>query len=339
MAADIAHVFVPSTLLSAIGFLTTISIAIKTALLFRTYACSSKLSRYAHISRDGGPPWAMVTGASDGIGRAFVQELASNGFNAVLHGRNHEKLSQIVLELQDSFPERSFKVIVADANNVACANCLKTPRNENSSNTAPVDFAAIKKALDGINLTVLINNVGGTPAVPVFVPLKDKAEVWITENVSLNALFPLHLTRALLPSLIKNAPALLINVSSMADQGLPLLSTYSASKQFLMTLTNALRLEMAMEGSDVEVLGIRVGRVTNVAGYKEPPSFFVPDTKTFVTAALAHAGHGRGIVVGYWAHALQYLMVSLMPPWVADKIRMSVMRQNEEWELKTKKEA
>ncbi|OTA96465.1 hypothetical protein M434DRAFT_8908 [Hypoxylon sp. CO27-5] len=338
---DFAYILLPPNLLSAVGLFTTIYILVKALFLFRTYTCSSQLLRYAHPSRDGEHPWAMVTGSSDGIGLAFVRELASHGFNVVLHGRNGSKLFKVFLELQNSFPERSFKFVVADANKVACTNCLKTPRSEESDGQGPLDFASIREALDGINLTVLINNVGGNPIPPVFVPLKDRAEDWVTENVSLNALFPLHLTRTLLPNLLQNAPALLINVSTMADQGLPLLATYSASKQFLIALTSTLHLEMLMEhrGKEVEVLCIRTGRVTDVVGYKEPPSFFVPDTKTFAKASLAHAGHGRGIVIGYWTHALQYLMAGLMPSFVAEKVMVSVMRQNEKWEFEQRKEA
>ncbi|KAI1370756.1 NAD(P)-binding protein [Hypoxylon crocopeplum] len=317
-----------STLLNIIGLFTTVSVFTKVFSLLRSYLHSSKLSRYAHLSLNGESPWAMVTGASDGIGCALVQELAGHGFNVT------------VVELQRSFPERSFKVIVADANNVACVNCLKTHR-QGSSNDAPLDFATIKNALDGLHLTVLMNNVGGNPVPPIFVPLRDKTEVKLSENVSLNALFPLHLTRTLLPNLLQNAPSLLINVSTMADQGLPLLASYSASKQFLLTLTSTLRLEMMLEGTigDIEILGVRTGRVTGVAGYKESPSLFVPDTKTFARAVLAHAGHGSGIVVGYWAHMIQHFMGSLMPPWVADRVMVSIMRSNAEWELKTNKEA
>ncbi|KAI0376642.1 NAD(P)-binding protein [Hypomontagnella monticulosa] len=327
-------------ILNFIGLYTTISILAKLYLLFRPYISSSKLSRYAHPSLNGAPPWAMVTGASDGIGYALVEELAHHGFNVVLHGRNPEKLAKRVAELQSSFPDRSFKAIVADANNVACASCLKTHREKGLGREVALDFAEIKKDLEGLHLTVLINNVGGNPVGPVYVPLKDKDEVKLTENVSLNALFPLHLIRTLLPTLIQNGPSLLINVSSMADQGLPFLASYSASKQFLMTLTSTLRLEVMLEGraDDVEILGVRTGRVTGVTDYKEPPSFFVPDTKTFAKATLAHAGHGRGLVVGYWTHMLQDLMASLMPPWVADRVRISFMRQLEEGERMTKKE-
>ncbi|XXG96659.1 hypothetical protein Hte_002949 [Hypoxylon texense] len=340
MATSFPISFTSSTFFNVVGLYTTFSLLAKLFLLFKPYVSSSKLTRYAHLSPNGEPPWAMVTGASDGIGYALAEELAGYGFNVVLHGRNLEMLSKRVVELQSSFPERSFKVIVADANNVACANCLKTHRNKGLADEVPLDFAEIKKALDGLHLTVLINNVGGNPVDPIFVSLKDKTEVKFTENVSLNALFPLHLTRTLLPTLIQNGPSLLMNVSAMTDQGLPLLASYSASKQFLMSLTGTLRLEMMLEGraEDVEILGIRTGRVTDVAGYKEPPSFFVPGTKTFAKATLAHAGHGGGIVIGSWTHMLQNLMGSLMPPWVADRVMISIMRRNEEWELKTKKE-
>ncbi|KAI0383615.1 NAD(P)-binding protein [Hypomontagnella monticulosa] len=274
------------------------------------------------------------------MGRAFAQELAINGFNVVLHGRNQEKLARVMSELQDLFPQRLFRILIADASTVACANCLAAPAGGNPD-AATVDFEAIKRVLSDINLTVLVNNVGGNPNRPAFLLLQDKEETKVTENVSLNALFPLHLIRALLPELIQNSPALLVTVGTLADQGLPLNASYSASKRFLMTLTSTLRLEMAMEGreNDVEILGIRTGRVTGVAGYKEPPSFFAPDVNTYAKSALALAGHGHGIVIGYWTHTLQYVMASMLPRFVEDKVLISIMRQNKEWELKKMKES
>ncbi|KAI8958499.1 NAD(P)-binding protein [Daldinia sp. FL1419] len=339
--ADISRNFASSAILSTIGLLTVSNVIFKILSLARTYTYSSKLSRYAHPSRDGEPPWALVTGASDGIGLALAHELAANGFNVVLHGRNREKLSRVESELRDAFPQRSFRILVADAHVVPCVNCLTASENGRQDGSAALDFAAIKQELDGLNLTVVVNNAGGNPIGPIFVPLKDKTEDRTIENVSLNALFPLHLARTLLPNLIQNSPSLLINIGSMSDRGLPLIATYAASKQFLMTLTGALRLEIAMEGkaNDVEVLGIRAGRVTGVSRYKELPSLFSPSTETFAKAALAHAGNGGGVVIGYWAHALQQLVTDSLPGWVLDKVMINVMHQEREWDLKAKKDS
>lgn len=322
-----------SSLLIAIGALSTVLAVGKTLGLIRIYLLPSRFGRYAHSSADGSPPWAMVTGASDGIGRAFAGELAGRGFNVVLHGRNPEKLGRVMADLQDKFPERSFRIVIADAGTVACVSCIQPPHQQQQQQqqhdhagaaaavaksgsgsgsggklpSGALDFAAIKAAVDDLHLTVLINNAGNGPSDPIYSPLGGSAEARITGNVSLNALFPMHLMRELLPNLTRNTPALVMNISSITDQGFPLLTSYGSSKRFMMTVTKSVKLELQLEGQEdnLELLGIRIGRVTGVSGYKEKPSLFTPDTVTMARAALARAGHGHGVVDGYWSHALQ----------------------------------
>ncbi|KAI1385872.1 NAD(P)-binding protein [Hypoxylon trugodes] len=336
MATGLTRTLTSSAILSAIGLFTVTTAVIKTTSLFGTYIRPSKLKKYAHPSKKGEAPWALVTGASDGIGRAYARELAANGFNVVLHGRNEKKLRKVKSELRAAFPKRSFTILVADATTVACANCFTDGEVDGDA----LDFSAMKEELDDLNLTVLVNNVGGNPTRPAFIPLKDREEIHITENISLNALFPVHLTRALLPNLIQNSPSLLVNVSTVVEQGLPLNTTYTASKQFLSTLTHALRMEMALEGiaDKVEILGIKTGRVTGVANYKEPPSFFAPDANTFARSSLGLAGHGSRVVIGYWTHAIQYLLGTLMPSWLEDRVLIRIMRSNRDWEIRKLKQ-
>ncbi|KAF2967834.1 hypothetical protein GQX73_g5763 [Xylaria multiplex] len=317
--------------LSLVGLSTILFFCVKLFKLIVIYLRPSRLDRFHHVSHEEGPPWALVTGASDGIGRAFTYELAANGFNVVLHGRHHWKLSQVRDDLLDKYPQRTFRILIADASTVACTPCLG-PRREDKEESASLDFATIQRELDDINLTILVNNVGGGPVNPVCLPVWESPESKITGNISLNALFPLHLTRALLPSLIRHSPSLVINISTMVDQGFPLLASYTASKQFLMATTRALRLELQMEGmgDDVEILGIKVGRVTGARGCTEPVSLFVPNAETMAKAALARVGNGNHIVVGYWAHALQQLggeLLGLLPTWFSDRVYIDIMRQ------------
>lgn len=69
---------------------------------------SSSLLNY----RRSANTWALVTGASDGIGLAFVKELAHKGFNVVLHGRNPDKLEKLKKKLSDEFPDAQFRTLV-----------------------------------------------------------------------------------------------------------------------------------------------------------------------------------------------------------------------------------
>ncbi len=315
---------------ATVGLLTA-AIAVTRAIQFMSiYLLPSRMARYAHTT-NGQPPWALVTGASDGIGRGFAAELAKQGFNVVLHGRNRAKLSSVMSQLQDRHPDRSFRILIADASKVACLNCIRPLPGQSHVHdqddaavpapAPPTDFDALRTALDDLNLTVLVNNAGGGAVNPTFLSLGESSEARITGNVSLNALFPLHLTRTLLPTLRRNSPSLVVNVSSLADNGLPLLVSYCASKRFLLTMTEAVVREMKLlgKGGDVELLGVRVGKTTNTAYFTEKPSFFTPDSQTMARASLEKAGYAHGVVVGYWGHALQHLLIKAMPLWVKDR--------------------
>ena len=65
---------------------------------------SSGLPKYLRKTPDGGASWALVTGASDGIGRALSSEVAARGFNVLIHGRNESKLSNVREELAAVYP-------------------------------------------------------------------------------------------------------------------------------------------------------------------------------------------------------------------------------------------
>ncbi|KAK1640690.1 short chain dehydrogenase/reductase [Colletotrichum phormii] len=285
------------TIITFVGILTIGITVVKIADWIAIYTLPSRLGRYAHNSSNGDAPWALVTGASDGIGR----------FNVVLHGRNHAKLSADASDLRIKCPESSFRILVAWQ--------TRRPSQTGDSSQAPLDFESIQAELRELHLTVVVNNAGGGPTNPVFSPLIECSMDRINSNVSLNARFPLHLTRVLLPTLQQNAPSMVMNISSMADQGFPLLVAYSASKQFLMNMTRAVGLEFKLDdaANSVEMLGVRVGRVTDVSHLKEAPSLFTPDFQTMARAALARSGHGHGIVVRYWGHALQQAASSFLP--------------------------
>ncbi|KXH69573.1 short chain dehydrogenase [Colletotrichum salicis] len=328
------------TIVTFVGILTIGITVVKIANWIAVYTLPSRLSRYAHNSSNGDAPWALVTGASDGIGRAFASELAMQGFNIVIHGRNHAKLSAVASDLQTKCPESSFRILVADASAVPCVNCsgAERPSQPGDSSQAPLDFESIQAELRELHLTVVVNNAGGGPTNPVFSPLIECSMDRINSNISLNALFPLHLTRVLLPTLQQNAPSMVMNISSMADQGFPLLVAYSASKQFLMNMTRAVGLEFKLDdmANSVEMLGVRVGRVTDVSHLKEASSLFTPDSQTMARAALARSGRGHGIVVGYWGHALQQAASSFLPMWAKDQFVMAIMRQQRAGELRTR---
>ena len=91
----------------------------------------------------GPRPYALITGATDGIGKALAKELYGRGFSLIIHGRNEEKILSVIDELKGSSSGGSVKYFVADANR------------------PDVDFGGIAKRFEGLNITLFVNNVGG----------------------------------------------------------------------------------------------------------------------------------------------------------------------------------
>lgn len=307
----------------------------------------SQLSRYIYGQQ---PSWALVTGASDGIGKQIARELARSGFHVVLHGRNPAKLAGVKDELQTEFPSCAFRVLVADAGAIACINCQgsssTTHDHENEKKIKAVDFDAIAASLADIHLTVLINNAGGNPFRPVYQYVHEKPLHQFIANINLNGVFPLVLISKLLPQLLRNqGPSLIMNIGSLSDIGTPGLSAYSPCKALLNGATVGIARELQMMsargnavGADkkVEILGIRVGEVCGTAYDKGEPSLFHPSASTMAKACLARVGCGRRLVEGYFPHAVQALLINMLPDSLADGAVLGEIGPR--WEADAKKD-
>ncbi|KAI1501975.1 hypothetical protein F5X99DRAFT_381037 [Biscogniauxia marginata] len=286
-------------------------------------AKSRRLSRYLHGDT---PAWALVTGASDGIGRALSAELARQGFNVVLHGRNAEKLDAARAALSASHPGRSFRILVADATS---PSLYDRPSDPDSDSDDPDPFDALLAPLADLNLTVLVNNAGGGPR-PTFGFLESYPRADIVANLRLNAGFPTLLSAALIPRLRRRGPALLLNVASVSDDGVPLLSFYGAAKAAAHVVHVAIAREARMRGEgegELEVLSHRIGAVTGVSRLAEEPSLFRPDAGVVARAILAKTGCGRSVVVPYWPHALQQVMMGLFPAGLKERVLIKAMKE------------
>jgi len=95
----------------------------------------------------GPSPYALVTGATDGIGKATARELYNKGFNLILHGRNEKKLKDVIEEIQSTKSKRTGKV-----------QAVKYFLEDASK--AGVDFEGIAKRFGGLNVSIFVNNVG-----------------------------------------------------------------------------------------------------------------------------------------------------------------------------------
>ncbi|KAJ5382176.1 Short-chain dehydrogenase/reductase SDR [Penicillium concentricum] len=261
--------------------------------------------------------WALVTGATDGIGFGFAQELCARGFNVIIHGRNSEKLERRCRELNALFPAVCVDVLVRDAQKI----------------TADIDDvdAEVRDIIrsngtvgsgDG-KLTVLINNVGGETRPSTL--LKEYTFEDVQATISRNATFASQITRVLAKQLEENAPGLVMNVSSIAAFGLPYIITYSSAKGFVDTFTKSLRAEFKAEGKDVEVMGLRVAEVST-PGYDVKTSLLIPEARVLAAAGLDRVGCGQDIVWAYFWHWLAGLSFEYLPRWMLMKITAMKLR-------------
>lgn len=305
--------------LYCIGLLTTSYLFFKTVQFSLLYLRPSKLPQY--LEKDS---WALVTGASDGIGLGFAEELCQRGFNVIIHGRNPLKLQKVKEALNRDYPSREIRLLIADA--LATATPL-------------LDLDTLVEPLRRLNFKILVNNIGGMEGF-ISNPYKTLAEYSQSDVegvIAVNIRFTTHLTRILLPTLTRNHPALIMNISSAAALGLPYLSVYSASKAYIDSWTRSLKVELRSLGHDVETLGIVVGAVNtpraSVAN-KTSDSFFNPSPRVMASSALDRVGCGKAVLAGYFPHALLVVGMALMPEWMADWVLEKEMRGRREFEAK-----
>lgn len=263
-------------------------------LLHHFFLRRSTFSRYV---ADDNTSWALVTGASDGLGRGFAFELCARGVNVIIHGRNQEKLQTVKKALLKSFPERKVEIVIADA-----------ARYDNGK---AID-AIVEKAStlpDNGRLRILVNNVGGANALigkSICHALEDTTVDEVDVQINVNARFPARLTTALLPLLTakKNEPTLVINMGSIAGEiALPYMVIYNAVKAFNHSFSRGLGEELRLQGYNVEVMGVISGPVdTAGAPAAETDAGNALQPREMAKTTLDKAGCGKPLMFSYWRH-------------------------------------
>jgi 17beta-estradiol 17-dehydrogenase / very-long-chain 3-oxoacyl-CoA reductase len=297
-----------NNILTLTGAITLFTLLFKTARFIHIYTRPSSLPRYLHSSPSGSPPWALVTGASDGIGKGYAHELASYGFNIILHGRNPCKLSSVKASILQNHPETKIRLMVLDATTCSAS-----------------DIESEVKALGDLHVTVLVNNVGTgtTPSGHVFANFEEEEPRDIDAIINTNAWFPALLTHFVLP--ILQTPALILTMGSISDVGSPYISIYSGTKAFDTSFSKALRREMQAEGRDIEVLALMTAMVTETGTSKQKVSPVCPDARNYARAAMGRVGCGHEVVEGWCAHWLVRGYTQLVPEsWLSGMLIGSV---------------
>merc|ERR1711920_1157368 len=189
----------------------------------------------------------------------------------------------------------------------------------------PIDYSnfdaeardAVKAKLAGLDVGVLINNVGMSyPFTKYFHELKDDE---IASLVELNVSSTVWMTRLVLGTeetegMVKRRRGAIVNTSSGAGRTTsPLLAEYSAAKSFIEMFSKGLKAELAAFGITVQVQA-PLFVATKLAKIRKT-SLTVPSPSAYARAAVAHIGF-EDSVSPWWSHALQLWALRQLPEWI-----------------------
>jgi 17beta-estradiol 17-dehydrogenase / very-long-chain 3-oxoacyl-CoA reductase len=284
----------------------------------------------------GPSPYALVTGATDGIGKATARELYDKGFNLILHGRNEKKLHDVIEEFQSAVSKKTKRV-------------QEVRYFLEDASKAGINFEEIAQRFEGLNVTIFVNNVGTYTVRPerfgdlvslsrcivlIVRFVSCRFDEWTEEGhmnqIRTNSLFSLFLTRAFLPSLRTTArarPALVVFIGSFADET-PMAKAvlYSATKHFDRRVALGLHTDERYDIPDdkaISFMYVLLGTVNSQLS-REPPNFARPSSDLFAEKLVGTFGCGRQVVVPYVGHYVTGLVLKSLPEFlVAKELRES----------------
>ncbi|KAG5323138.1 HSDL1 protein, partial [Acromyrmex heyeri] len=246
--------------------------------------------------------WAVVTGSTDGIGKAYAKELAARNMNLILISRNLEKLYRTKDEMLLINPKIQVRIIAADF-------------------TEGKDtFTKIHSLLQDISVGILVNNVGKLHEYPMYVGEIPEQELWDIINVNVGA--TTLMTRLVIEQMQKRRQGAIVNISSGSEfQPLPLMTVYAATKMYVKRFSDALRAEYSKFGVTVQHLSPLFVNTKMVAfsSKLQISSIFVPDATTYARNAIAILGKIDSST-GYWAHSIQKFIILMVPVWIRTKL-------------------
>lgn len=257
--------------------------------------------------------WALITGASAGIGAAFAKELARQGANIALTARRRDRLDALAAELKRDYAIEA-RVIPAD---------LADP-------TAPETvFAAL--ARDSIPVDILVNNAG--VGLPGYYTDCD----WNAHRafVELMVTAYAHFVRLALPGMIERGYGRIIQVSSVAGlvPGSAGHTLYGAAKAFVVSFAQSLAAECEGTGVNSSAVcpGFTYSEFHDVAGTRglvsKLPKYMFMKAEPVVQGAIRAVERGHVVYVpGPWNKFVVWLATSLPRPWAAAMVKRQSAR-------------
>lgn len=240
-------------------------------------------------------PWALVTGASSGLGLHFARRLAERGMGLVLTARRAERLEALAAELAHDAGVQ-VRTVVQD---LAC----------------PGGAATLLAEVEDLPIGLLVANAGfGWSG-----PFEEEPPAEVAAMVRLDCEAPAVLARGLAPGMLERGRGGIVVVASTAGwQPTPWMSLYGACKAFDLHLAEGLAQELRPRGVDVLALcpGHTATEFHAVAGVEGPVSGSAADPDEVVLAALRALPRRRTVLVPKLHDRLTVRLLRLLPrPW------------------------
>ncbi|MEN9687152.1 MAG: hypothetical protein RL381_164 [Actinomycetota bacterium] len=249
--------------------------------------------------------WALVTGATAGIGESFSRLLASQGFNIALVARDEARLHERAAALREKYKVNTF-VLPAD---------LSTDSG----------CASVEEYIRTYEIEVLINNAG------FGINKAFSASNLDAEQKLLDVLVrtPMRLMHAIIPGMKERASGTIINVSSVA--GFIAGGTYSASKSYLTVLSESLNTELSKSGIKVSALCPGFTRTEfhqrgrmKIGGL---PNFMWLNADRLVAKAWKDAQANKPVSIPGWQYKILVAVISTVPRKYVRQIGMNVRKK------------
>ena len=221
--------------------------------------------------------FALITGASAGIGAVYADRLARRGYDLILVARDTDRLKAVADRIAAE-TGREIETVLADLGDAAALKRVETILQADA------------------RITLLVNNAGLAPVAPMLVSDIDGMSDVVSVNI--NAL--VRLTYAAASQFVEHGTGSIINISSGVAVNLEILnSVYSASKAFVLAFSQSLKHELI--GKDVRIQVVLPGAIATEAWAKNGfpienlPKEMVMTTEVMVDAALAGFDQGEFI--------------------------------------------
>jgi uncharacterized protein len=239
--------------------------------------------------------WAVVTGASSGLGEEFARQLAAEGLNLVLIARRVERLEALANELTYEHGV-GVKTLAVDL-------------------TDPEATSEIEAATWGLDVGLLVNNAGAESHGAFLNQMAIEAE----RIIELNVLAPMHLAHLFGRKLARRGRGGIIFVAStLGYQAVPFFANYAATKAYIVNLAEALSFELKEKGIDVTVLSPGLTNTAMKEGIESSGVDFAKagvtamDVSPVVAAAIRSLGHRPAVIPGVMNNVLTFLSKRVM---------------------------